>query len=766
MNRNKLLGLFLFIALIMPQPSQAQIGGYYHMVSVYLEYTYVVREMTDVEDPENGYSVTASWPSAASPLYVHELLSFDVGDTISVVAAPLVNPALLAGYGVDLYLNLSDDGDMFISGTYPTITTENCSTNLNIPPVEDAATYQLGGEPVVDEAAGTATWGFGIVTSGIFANQMYAPDLYAGETEGVDFGIGTDQTCWGMITAQYDANFERIESCEVYWEAQDGVATTLGVDTEGNLDNTFGVTGAFGDYTTIPYLATQNPAIHVGEWPMIGGTGADVNGDGAIDGADGYIPNPELEWGYLFDPTGADGVAFNGDEPTQFTGYYFTGNLLTALGAINEAVGPDADGDGVPDNIAAAIAQYMVAGYDQATATVMAVNAVGTAFFSGLAQLWGVDSTTAVTYAGGVGSYADSLFQALSALGLPTDQVLASVGQATAVYGMGVLTQLGVEVNDSGHDYGAMINALANAGCEVDATGWASYPNANSQATVSTGEGLHNSSDTFVAYEGNSARKLWGMYTGGENMENSFYQEWSGTYQGGETFNVSAMLYTHSDDDLNSGNGYGVLFAKYFDSSYGLIGIDSVHFRGANPDEWHELSLVATVPASPAVVQVGVMHVQPTNDDNGSFYVDDFYMGDGMPTSNGRLVMQLGNNCIPDFATQRVNPVFVNEGGVSVESEDSMIPKKFALYDNYPNPFNPSTQIAIDLPEDAYTELTIWNVMGQQVATVHSGNLNAGRHKITFNGRDATGNMLSSGMYIYRVIAGKYNATKKMTLMK
>ena len=95
-----------------------------------------------------------------------------------------------------------------------------------------------------------------------------------------------------------------------------------------------------------------------------------------------------------------------------------------------------------------------------------------------------------------------------------------------------------------------------------------------------------------------------------------------------------------------------------------------------------------------------------------------------------------------------------------------MIPKKFALYDNYPNPFNPSTQIAIDLPEDAYTELTIWNVMGQQVATVHSGNLNAGRHKITFNGRDATGNMLSSGMYIYRVIAGKYNATKKMTLMK
>ena len=56
--------------------------------------------------------------------------------------------------------------------------------------------------------------------------------------------------------------------------------------------------------------------------------------------------------------------------------------------------------------------------------------------------------------------------------------------------------------------------------------------------------------------------------------------------------------------------------------------------------------------------------------------------------------------------------------------------------------------------------------MGQQVATVYSGNLNAGRHNVTFNGRDMSGSMLSSGMYIYRVKAGKYNATKKMTLMK
>ncbi len=774
MNRNRLLGLFLFIAIIIPQPSQAQLGGYYHMISVYIDYTYVVREMTDVEDPGNGYAVTASWPSAASPVYTHELLSFDVGDTIAVVPVPLIYPALLQAYGVDLYLNLSDEGDMFISGTYPTIDVEDCSTAISIPPVEDPATYQLGGEPVVDEAAGTATWGFGIVTSGIFANQMYAPDLHVDE-EGVNFGIGTDHTCWGMITAQYDANFERIESAEVYWEAQDGVETTLGIDTEGNLNRVFGVTGAFGDHTTIPYLATLNPAINVGTYPMIGASGADVNQDGTIDGDDGFIPNPELEWGYLFDPVGGDGVPFNGDEPFQFTGYYFTGNALSALGALAATFGQfsdpaillDTDNDGVPDTHPW-IVYYMQLGLDQVSALVATADSLADLGMQALATTtFGLPAANAAALGAAVGAYAGTTLTALLTAGVGTVSAITQTAQAAGAYAVGALASAGVQVDDSDHDYGAPGNALANAGCEVDATGWETYPNANSQATVSTGETLYNSSDTFVAYEGTSARKLWGMYSGGENMENNFFQSWSGEFEAGDMFDASAMFYTHSADDLSQGNGHGVLFAKYFDSNWSMIGIDSVHFRGATADEWHELSLACTVPAeTPAVVQVGVMHVQPTGDDHGSFYVDDFYMSGGALTTNGRLVFQVGNNCIPDFSTQRVNPVFANVGGVGVESEESMIPKEFALYDNFPNPFNPTTQITIDLPEDAYTELTVWNIMGQQVATVYSGNLNAGRHNVTFNGRDMNGSMLSSGMYIYRVKAGKYNATKKMTLMK
>jgi len=155
---------------------------------------------------------------------------------------------------------------------------------------------------------------------------------------------------------------------------------------------------------------------------------------------------------------------------------------------------------------------------------------------------------------------------------------------------------------------------------------------------------------------------------------------------------------------------------------------------------------------------LGTMGITVDDSDHDATVADGY--------ASGRLVFQIDNVCVPIFSTQRVNPWFDYVGGASIESDESLIPNKFALFDNYPNPFNPTTQIAVDLPEAAFTELTVWNIMGQKVVTLHSGELNAGRHSISFDGRDTNGKQLTSGMYIYRVKAGKYNATKKMTLMK
>jgi hypothetical protein len=134
--------------------------------------------------------------------------------------------------------------------------------------------------------------------------------------------------------------------------------------------------------------------------------------------------------------------------------------------------------------------------------------------------------------------------------------------------------------------------------------------------------------------------------------------------------------------------------------------------------------------------------------------------------TNGRLVFQIGNSCIPRDQHLSVASYWVNTVTSEVVSDESLIPKQFALHNNYPNPFNPTTQIAVDLPEAAATEITVWNIIGQKVATLYSGDLNAGHHIVNFDGQDDNGQQLTSGMYLYRVTAGKYNAIKKMTLLK
>ncbi|MCH8524427.1 MAG: T9SS type A sorting domain-containing protein [Balneolales bacterium] len=97
---------------------------------------------------------------------------------------------------------------------------------------------------------------------------------------------------------------------------------------------------------------------------------------------------------------------------------------------------------------------------------------------------------------------------------------------------------------------------------------------------------------------------------------------------------------------------------------------------------------------------------------------------------------------------------------VSAFEPDEQI-QKFMLEQNFPNPFNPSTLIRFYLPEDLYTRLTVHNVLGQKVATLVEGQLNAGRHEVNFN---AMG--LSSGIYVAHIQAEGLTASTRMMLIK
>jgi len=96
----------------------------------------------------------------------------------------------------------------------------------------------------------------------------------------------------------------------------------------------------------------------------------------------------------------------------------------------------------------------------------------------------------------------------------------------------------------------------------------------------------------------------------------------------------------------------------------------------------------------------------------------------------------------------------------SVPNENEL-PKVFALHQNFPNPFNPITEIRFDLPEEVFVTLKIYDVLGREVVTLVNGIETAGYKSIKF---DATS--LNSGIYFYRIVAGKFMETKKLLLVK
>jgi hypothetical protein len=103
----------------------------------------------------------------------------------------------------------------------------------------------------------------------------------------------------------------------------------------------------------------------------------------------------------------------------------------------------------------------------------------------------------------------------------------------------------------------------------------------------------------------------------------------------------------------------------------------------------------------------------------------------------------------------------IKESIASGVEQQGDVPLVYTLEQNYPNPFNPSTTIKFMLPKTSNVTLTVFNILGQKVATLFDGRMSAGAQVVQF---DAT--RLSSGVYIYRLEAGDFRSQKKMMLLK
>lgn len=94
------------------------------------------------------------------------------------------------------------------------------------------------------------------------------------------------------------------------------------------------------------------------------------------------------------------------------------------------------------------------------------------------------------------------------------------------------------------------------------------------------------------------------------------------------------------------------------------------------------------------------------------------------------------------------------------------LPDRFSLEQNMPNPFNPSTAIGYQLPEAGAVRLAIYNLIGQEVRVLVNERRNAGTFTATWDGTDALGRRVASGIYLYRIQAGSFSATRRMLLLK
>lgn len=107
------------------------------------------------------------------------------------------------------------------------------------------------------------------------------------------------------------------------------------------------------------------------------------------------------------------------------------------------------------------------------------------------------------------------------------------------------------------------------------------------------------------------------------------------------------------------------------------------------------------------------------------------------------------------------NTAKINQGGVTSLSDDKLTPDGFILAQNYPNPFNPSTTISFSIPSAGFTSLKVYDILGDEVATLVNEEKSAGEYDITFDASTFT-----SGVYLYRLSAGSFTEVKKMILVK
>ena len=191
---------------------------------------------------------------------------------------------------------------------------------------------------------------------------------------------------------------------------------------------------------------------------------------------------------------------------------------------------------------------------------------------------------------------------------------------------------------------------------------------------------------------------------------------------------------------------------------------------GAIGDFWFQTNVSNVVPN--AAVTYGAWHWQKIVVVDQNVSITAWADGEAMPDTATYSYEALTTTEAPTFilvgvtdddsSSVQIDEIWYNErpDGLTI-SDEAPIATRFVLGQNYPNPFNPTTNIRFNIPETASTKLTVFNVMGEEVATLVNGVMQAGGHTVSWNASN-----MPTGVYFYQLESANFSQTKKLLLVK
>ena len=234
--------------------------------------------------------------------------------------------------------------------------------------------------------------------------------------------------------------------------------------------------------------------------------------------------------------------------------------------------------------------------------------------------------------------------------------------------------------------------------------------------------------------------------------------------------NARTMVY-----DMNE-IAYVDIVTDYKNSKLGIAIEYQGPIRGIELELDYDPDMVNIFSASLAQLQEDVM-VTSREIENGKIKVVIANLNSGSIESNGNMYVDIplqfnGNEyqvstvSMKDIKIAGADGNLVRSLSRTNLSDIKAIPVDFALQQNFPNPFNPSTEIRFDLPEADFVNLSVYNMMGQKIKTLTSENMTPGYHSIIWNGTNDAGSRVATGMYFYSINTSQFQSIKKMLFLK